>query len=68
MPKHSKSSRKAAPAKKKQKTEAHTKEVSEEIENVEDDEIIQFEKEVNTNDKISLLYAIHKKYIISKND
>jgi hypothetical protein len=55
---------KATVAKKKQKTEAPAKEVSEEIENVEDDEeIIQFGEDVDPNDEISSLYAIYTKYV-----
>lgn len=64
MPKRPQGLHKAALAKKKQKTEASTKEVSEEIENVEEnEEIIQFGEEVDPNDEISSLYAIYKKYL-----
>ncbi|KAF5097414.1 hypothetical protein D0Z00_002402 [Geotrichum galactomycetum] len=55
---------KAAVARKKQKTEAPANEVSEEIESVEnDEEIIQFDEDVDPNDEISSLYAIYKKHI-----
>lgn len=60
---------KAAAAKKKQKTEAPAKKASEEVEDFEnDEEIIQFGEDVDPNDEISSLYAIHKKYVAVHGD